>query len=159
MKSKNFATLLLFICMGWLFTSNQIHAQQAPEAEVSIYVKALNQYARWINKFEPETDTLYFEELRGITTLFPKEVDGLNIVILTGRNQRQIYAEHGGTLVQRKMTPAKVVKSEIEVGIIPYKGRLEEQRGVVLSFNKWHAVIFAYNPKTERFDYNRFENR
>ena len=112
-----------------------------------------------IKKFEPETDTLYFEELRGITTLFPKEVDGLSIVILTGRNQREIYAQNEGKLTQRKMTPAKVVKSEIEIGIIPYKGRLEEQRGVVLSFSKWHAVIFAYNPKTERFDYARFENR
>ena len=159
MRIKNFTTLLLIIVTTLPATTFTSYAQEAAEEEVSIYVKALNQYARWVNKFEPETDTLYFEELRGITTLFPKEVDGLNIVILTGRNQRQVYTEHGGELVQRKMTPAKVVKSEIEIGIIPYRGRLEEQRGVVLSFNKWHAVIFAYNKKTERFDYNRFENR
>ena len=136
-------------------------ASQAQEEkqELSIYVKALNKYVEWINKFEPELDTLYFEELRGITTLFPKEVAGLTIHILNGRNQQEIYNAHGGRLIQRKMTPARVNKSEIEIGIIPYRGRLDAQRGVVLALSQWHAVLFAYNPKTEEFEYARFENR
>lgn len=139
--------------------SAQLPAQEAPAQEESIYIRALNQYARWIKKFEPETDTLYFEELKGITTLFPTEVDGLAIKILTGRNQAQIYQQHENKLIQRKMTPAKVIRNQIEIGIIPYQGRLEENQGIILSLSKWHAVIFEYNPETESFEYARFENR
>lgn len=146
---------LFFLCT---FTTHTTTAQET-EPEPSIYVKALNKYAEWIKRFEQETDTLYFEELRGITTLFPKQVEGLDIVILTGRNQQQIYNDHDNKLTQRKMTPAKVTGKEIEIGIIPYQGRLEPQRGVILSLSKWHAVIFSYDPKTERFEYSRFENR
>lgn len=156
---KKIAQLSLVLIFLFTLAPAQIKAQQPPEQELSIYVKALNKYAQWINKFEPETDTLYFEELRGITTLFPKEVNGLKIEILTGRNQRKIFSDHGGELIQRKMTPVKVTGKELEVGIIPYQGRMDAQRGVILSLSKWHAVIFAYNPSTETFEYNRFENR
>ncbi|GAB5533234.1 MAG: hypothetical protein Roseis3KO_50110 [Roseivirga sp.] len=149
------------ILLVTLFTGTfaQLSAQEPPAQEESIYIRALNQYARWINKFEPETDTLYFEELKGITTLFPEELDGLKIKILTGRNQAQVYQQHNNELIQRKMTPAKVIRNQIEIGIIPYEGRLEENRGIILSLRKWHAVIFEYNPKTESFEYARFENR
>lgn len=151
-----------YLSLAIIFNSmalNSLNAQENASTDESIYVRALNQYARWINKFEPETDTLYFEELKGITTLFPKEVDGLSIQILTGRNQAEVYRKHKGELIQRKMTPAKVVKSQIEIGIIPYEGRFEENRGIILSLRKWHAVIFEYNRKTESFEYARFENR
>lgn len=150
----------LILCLIFVVsTITHISAQETPPQEESIYVRALNQYARWINKFEPETDTLYFEELKGITTLFPKELDGLSIKILTGRNQAQIYQQHNNELIQRKMTPAKVIKNQIEIGIIPYEGRLEPNRGIILSLRKWHAVIFEYNPETQAFEYARFENR
>ncbi|GEM_PF-6157328 len=143
----------------YIVTPARSLAQETSAQEESIYVRALKQYTRWINKFEPETDTLYFEELKGITTLFPKEMDGLTISILTGRNQAQVYQQHNNELIQRKMTPAKVTGSKIEIGIIPYEGRLEENRGIILSLRKWHAVLFQYNPKTETFEYLRFENR
>lgn len=159
MKSFKRSILAVMLLAGVLSMPNLVKAQEEEEPELSIYVKALNQYVRWIKRFEPEADTLYFEEVRGITTLFPKTVDDLTITVLTGRNQRQVYDDHSGKLIQRKMTPAKVIKNEIEVGIIPYQGRLDPQRGVVLSLSKWHAVIFAYNRKTERFEYARFENR
>ncbi|MCE7995115.1 MAG: hypothetical protein HEP71_24260 [Roseivirga sp.] len=150
----------LILCLSLLVsTFSHISAQDAAPQEESIYVRALNQYIRWVNKFEPETDTLYFEELKGITTLFPKELDGLSIKILTGRNQAEIYQQHDNTLTQRKMTPAKVIKNKIEIGIIPYEGRLEPNRGIILSLRKWHAVIFEYNPETQSFEYARFENR
>lgn len=150
----------LILCLSLILNSfTDLSAQETPPQEESIYVRALNQYARLINKFEPETDTLYFEELKGITTLFPKEVDGLSIKIITGRNQAQIYQQHGNMLIQRKMTPAKVIKNQIEIGIIPYEGRLEPNRGIILSLRKWHAVVFEYNPETQSFEYARFENR
>ena len=154
-KLTQFSLVVAFFC---LLATPQSLAQEQPAQELSIYVKALNKYAEWIKKFEPETDTLYFEELRGITTLFPKEVDGLKIEILTGRNQRKIYTEHDGELLQRKMTPVKVTGKELEIGSIHYQGRLDAQRGVILSLSKWSAVIFAYNPETETFEYARFEN-
>lgn len=154
---KQITTLLTLLLLTGTLT--QLSAQEASPQEESIYVRALNQYARWVNKFEPETDTLYFEELKGITTLFPEELDGLTIKILTGRNQAQVYQQNENELIQRKMTPAKVLKNKIEIGIIPYEGRLEENRGIILSLRKWHAVIFQYNPSTESFEYLRFENR
>lgn len=157
MKST-LASFGLVICFCVIAPSKSF-GQETPGSEESIYVRALNQYARWINKFEPQTDTLYFEELKGITTLFPKEIDGLTISILTGRNQAQVYQDHNNKLIQRKMTPAKVTGNKIEIGIIPYEGRLEEDRGIILSLRKWHAVLFQYNPKTESFEYLRFENR
>ena len=156
---KKLAQFSLVVAFLSLLAAPKTIAQEQPAQELSIYVKALNKYAEWIKKFEPETDTLYFEELRGITTLFPKEVDGLKIEILTGRNQRKIYTDHAGSLIQRKMTPVKVTGKELEIGLIPYQGRLDAQRGVILSLSKWHAVIFAYNPETETFEYDRFENR
>lgn len=155
---KERLTYLLCLFLLCIFTTHATKAQET-EPEPSIYVKALNKYAEWIKRFEQETDTLYFEELRGITTLFPRQVDGLEIVILTGRNQQTIYKDHDNKLIQRKMTPAKVTGKEIEIGIIPYQGRLEPQRGVILSLTKWHAIIFSYDPKAERFEYSRFENR
>ena len=160
MTSTRLLLNLTFI-ISLFITPKFANAQDAPaeEKEPSIYVQALNQYARWIKKFEPETDTLYFEELRGITTLFPKQVDDLTVTILTGRNQRKIYSDHNGKMTQRKMTPAQVSGKQLEIGIIPYQGRLDATRGVILSLSKWHAVIFEYNPKSERFEYARFENR
>ena len=89
MKTKHLH-LLLLILFAFSFTAPYQASAQEAEEEASIYLKALNKYAEWIKRFETETDTLYFEELRGITTLFPKEVDGLKIVVLTGRNQRKI---------------------------------------------------------------------
>lgn len=156
--AKYYSTIFT-LAIAFFISPLLLSTQTQPKKEESIYVKALTKYAQWINKFEPETDTLYFEELRGITTLFPKEVDGLTIQILTGRNQRKVYDDHNGELIQRKMTPAKVSGKEIEVGLIPYQGKLDPQRGLVLSLTKWHAVIFAYDPETERFQYERFENR
>jgi len=158
MKVKQFYLLLFVLFTFSLAQPHQALAQETEE-EISIYLQALEKYAEWITRFEKQTDTLYFEELRGITTLFPKEIKGLTVVVLNGRNQREVYNAHDNELIQRKMTPARVSGKEIEIGIIPYQGRLDPQRGVVLSLSKWFAVIFQYSPKAERFVYVRFENR
>lgn len=157
MRKKLSIPFLIFFGLSLTLLPDNLQGQEAEEE--SIYVKALRQYIRWIERFEPETDTLYFEELNGITTLFPDNVGERTIQVLTYRNQVNTYQAHNGELIQRKMTPAQVKGSEIEIGIIPYQGRLVPDRGVVLSLSKWHAVIFSYNRKTERFEYNRFENR
>ena len=147
-----------FMALLFLSGTHYSNARQANEEE-SIYVQALRKYIEWIKRFEPDTQVLYFEELKGVTSTFPKSLEDIEIRILNGRNQLSTYQANNNLLVQRKMGPAKVKGKQIEIGITPYQGRLDQERGIRLSFSKWHAVIFEYNPKAERFEYARFENR
>lgn len=125
----------------------------------NIYYRALKEYARYIERFEPETKTVYFEEVKGITAYFPKEINGLKIVILTARNQVEIYAKNDGQIIHRKMSPAQIVKNKIDVGIIPYQGQYSpEQGGLRLGLSKWHNVIFVYDEKSKSFKYKELQN-
>ena len=127
--------------------------------QTNIYYRALKEYARYVERFEPGTDTLYFEELKGVTTFFPKQIDGLIITIVTAQNQTNIYAADNGSLVHRKMAPAQVRDGLIDIGLIPYQGQYsEEQGGLRLGLSKWHSIIFEYNEATKSFDYKNIEN-
>ena len=138
-----------------LFTASSF-AQNIDEN--NIYYRALKEYARYVDRFEPEVDTVYFEEVKSITTFFPKEVDGLKVIIITALNQAEIYKANGGELIHRKMTPAQVTGGKIDIGLIPYQGRYEPQSGLRLGFSKWHSIIFNFNPVSGKFEYESIQN-
>lgn len=127
--------------------------------EQNIYYRALKEYSRWVERFEPDTDTLYFEHVKGITTFFPKEINGLQIIIITGLNQKEIYENNGGKLIHRKMTPVQVTDSKIDIGVIPYQGQYSaEQGGLRLGLSKWHSIIFEYDQESNSFKYKTIQN-
>ncbi len=145
------STLALLLVMGV-----NTHAQNIDED--NIYYRALKEYARWVERFEPETDTVYFEEVKGITNYFPKEINGIKVELITGRNQTQIYTAHGGRLTHRKMTPALVIENRIEIGLIPYEGQYSAQSGIRLGLRNWHNIIFEFNTQSGKFEYRRIDN-
>ena len=147
------STLLLAFS---LFSGN-LNAQ-VPD-ENNIYYRALIEYTRYVDRFEPEVDTLYFEELKGITSFFPKQIKKYTVVIITALNQQQVYEANGGKLIHRKMTPAQVKDDMIDIGVIPYQGQFSvDQGGLRLGLSKWHSVLFGYNSESNKFEYKRIEN-
>ncbi len=152
MSFKTSTLLLFLICFSAPSLAQNID-------ENNIYYRALKEYIRYVERFETETDTLYFEELKGITTWFPKKINELTVIIITAQNQEQIYKANGGKLVHRKMTPAQVVDGKLDIGIIPYQGQFAAgQGGLRLGLSKWHSVIFEYNTKSGKFEYRRIDN-
>ena len=81
MPAKSYSILILLLFYNTLSNAQYID-------EDNIYFKALKEYARYVERFEPETETVYFEIVKGITTYFPKEINGLQVVIITGSNQQ-----------------------------------------------------------------------
>jgi len=152
MHLKGFGSLLLLFVINFSAFGQNLDEQ-------NIYYRALKQYIRYVERFEPETDTLYFEEIKGITTFFPKEINGLTVIALTAQNQVGIYEKNGGALVHRKMSPAQVKDGEIEIRIIPYQGQYSpELGGLRLGLSKWHIIIFVYDDLSKSFKYKRMQN-
>lgn len=152
MKAKSYSIILFLIFFNTLSIAQDIDKN-------NIYFKALKEYACYVDRFEPETDTVYFEVVKGITTYFPKEINGLKVIIITALNQQEIYSNNGGQIVQRKMIPAQVLKDKINIGIIPYQGQyLEEKGGIKLSLSKWHSIIFMYDKESKSFKYKEIQN-
>jgi hypothetical protein len=152
MSAKTYITLITLLLLNKLSIAQNIN-------EDNIYYKALKEYSRYVERFEPETDTVYFEEIKGITSYFPKEISGIKVVIITALNQQEIYSANGGKLIHRKMTPAQVVEDKIDVSIIPYQGQYsQEQGGLRLGLSKWHSVIFVYDIESKSFKYKEIQN-
>ena len=148
---KLFVTSLLLTAFG------KCSIAQNPDT-TNIYYQALQQYGKWVERFEPEPDTLFFEEVKGITNFFPKKLNDRTVILITGRNQAKVYGDQGGSLIHRKMTPALVNGAKIEIGIIPYQGQFSPQTGIRLGLSRWYTIIFEYNPQTRRFEYRRLQN-
>lgn len=149
---KSLYTSLIILLLNSVATSQEFN-------EDNIYYRALKEYARYIERFEPETKIVYFEEVKGITAYFPKKINNLEIVIITARNQREIYAKNDGQIIHRKMSPAQIDKNKIDVGIIPYQGQFSaELGGLRLGLSKWHNVIFVFDEKSKTFKYKELQN-
>ena len=148
MRTKIYSTLILLLLFNTLSIAQNNN-------EDNIYFKALKEYARYVERFEPETDTVYFEVLKGVTSLFPKEINNIKVIILTALNQQKIYEANDGKLVHRKMSPAQVIEDKIDISIIPFQGQYSvEGGGLRLGLSKWHSIIFVYDTDTKSFKYS-----
>jgi hypothetical protein len=151
--------LILIICA--LLVPFTLEAQINHETD-SLYISALEYYLASCDSnhikypdIYSKIDTIFLEQTDEISVV-PSILCGRVIVLITNENWRKIYEQNGNTLIHCKVFPIDVKGDEIEISIIPYKGK-KVKDNLEIGLSDWTNVYFKYDCFKKRWVYIRVE--
>jgi hypothetical protein len=152
----------LFLVLTF-FSGLIVNAQTFSEND-SLYLIAFEKYEIQIDSFYTKysgNDSLYetiYLEYTDLLDSIPKQINGRELIVLTGTNFKKIYHENDKKLIHLQVFPMEINNGQIKITFIPYHGRLEKRNKLHLALSDWTRVYFKYDCRTNKWVYDRTEN-
>jgi hypothetical protein len=151
----------LILTLILMSASLLVSAQKRPSDK--IYWLALDKYTLALDSGRHPTLNLFQEKKIYLqkpeyVDSIPPQINGYNIILITGQTQKKLYKDHKGQLIHTIMFPVAVEDSLLYITITPYRGKLKGSRHYYLGVSDGITIYFKYNAIKKQFVVDKVKN-
>ena len=146
---------LFLTCALAVFTS---FANTQKQVTDKIYWLALDKYTLDLDSvYHLKEKKIYLQKPEYVDSI-PPLINGYDIILITNKNQKELYKEHNRRLIHTIMYPVAVEDSVLRITITPYFGKLKGSRHYYLAVSDGTNIYFRFDTIKKQFVVSKVKN-
>jgi len=150
--------VIKYLFLTLIFMLSTLFANAQKRSSDKIYWLALNKYTLALDSNYHSTEKEIYLQKPDYVDSIPPKVNGYNIILITGKNQKRLYRAHNNRLIHTIISPITVEDSLLYITITPYSGTLKGNRHYYLGLSGGTTIYFKFDCTKKQFIIDKINN-